>query len=72
LRNVVERARVAAGEHEIAALRGESKRNATADAAARSGHERDLSLQPKLHFNNSPHDADGAVMLNLSHRRGRG
>src|SRR6516162_6125713 len=49
LRNAVERMRVAAGEHEIAARFGESEGNATADAAARSGHERDLPRQPKLH-----------------------
>jgi len=49
LRNVVERACVTTGEHEIAALLGESESDAAADAATRSGHERDLSLQAKLH-----------------------
>src|SRR5262245_64592878 len=49
LRNLVERAFVAAGQQEIAARLGESQRDAAANAAARSGHQRDLSLQPKLH-----------------------
>src|SRR5262249_50119882 len=65
---------VATGEHEVAALLGESESDGTADAAARSGHERDLSLQPKLH-SPPPHacsDADGAVVVNLSHWRGGG
>src|SRR5262249_46295539 len=74
LRNLVERGSVATGEHEVAALLGESESDGTADAAARSGHERDLSLQPKLH-SPTPHacsDPDGAVVVNLSHWRGRG
>ena len=49
LRDVFERARVATGEHEVAALLAESQRDAAADAATRSGHERDLSLQSELH-----------------------
>ena len=49
LRNLFERMRVAAREHEVAALLGESESDAAADAAARSGHQRDLSLQAKLH-----------------------
>jgi hypothetical protein len=71
LRNLVERAFVAAGEHEIAARLGESQRNAAADAAARSGHERDLSLQAKLH-SAIPLKRGCDVMVNLSHWRGRG
>src|SRR4029450_230039 len=47
--HLLQRLRVAAGEQEIAALIGKSQGDAAADAAARTGHERDLSFQSKLH-----------------------
>src|SRR5262245_8187165 len=47
--HLLQRLRVAAGEQEIAAFLGESQGDAAADAAARTGHERDLSIQSKLH-----------------------
>ncbi len=49
LRHVRERRLVAPREQEVAALRGQGQSDAAADAAARSGHQRDLSLQPQLH-----------------------
>ena len=47
--HIIERGRVARGKQEVAALLGERQRNAAADAAARSGHQRGLSPQSQLH-----------------------
>ena len=40
---------VGAGEEYVAAFAGQRHRNAAADAAARSGHQRDLARKSKLH-----------------------
>src|SRR5262245_20045178 len=48
-RDFVERRGVAAGQQQIAAFIGKRQRYAAANAAARSGYQRDLSLQPELH-----------------------
>ena len=47
--HLVERGRVAAGEHEVAALVREGERNAAADAAARSRSPARLPPQAQLH-----------------------
>ena len=48
--DLIERRRIAAGQHHVAAFGRQSQRDAAADAAARSGHQRDLSLQSHFHF----------------------
>ena len=48
-RDLVERAGVARSQHQVAAFVGEGERNAAADAAACSGHQRDFPLEAKLH-----------------------
>jgi hypothetical protein len=48
-RDIVERRCVAAGQQQVAAFVGKRQSDAAADAAARSGHQRDLPLQPELH-----------------------
>src|SRR5258708_36874947 len=40
---------IASGQHQVAALLRQRERNAAADAAARSRHQRDLSGQFKVH-----------------------
>src|SRR5215471_11929626 len=47
--NVLECLHIAPCEQKIAALGGQSQGDAAADAATRTGYERDLSLQSKLH-----------------------
>ena len=47
--DLVERLLVAAGQHHVAAFGRQRQRDAAADAAARSGHQRDLALQSQLH-----------------------
>ena len=49
-RDLVERRRVAAGQHHVAAFGRERERDAAADAAARSGHQRDLAFQFEVHL----------------------
>jgi hypothetical protein len=68
-RNVFERRPVAAREQEIATLAGKGLGNAAPDAAARSGHERNLALQPQLH---SSLPLLSLCLAILSHWRGRG
>jgi len=67
-RDVFERRQVAAREQEIATLVGKGLGNGAADAAARSGHERNLPLQPELH----PPPLLSFRFAMLSHWRGRG
>ena len=43
-RDLAERLLVAAGQHHVAALGRQRQRDAAADAAARSGHQRDLAF----------------------------
>ena len=50
LGDFIKRRRVAAGQHHVAAFGRERQRDAAADAAARSGHQRDLTLQSQFHF----------------------
>ena len=49
--DLVERLFVAAGQHHVAALGRQRQRDAAADAAARSGHQRDLAFQAQVHRN---------------------
>ena len=52
--HLFERFLVAAGQHHVAALGGERQRHTTADAAARSGHQRDLAFPPRWRLARSP------------------
>src|SRR5258708_39914622 len=45
---------IASGQHQVAALLRQRERNAAADAAARSRHQRDLSGQFKVHAYPAP------------------
>src|SRR5262249_36448598 len=49
-RGLVEQSLIAPGEQEIAALIRKRLGDRAPDAAARAGHERDLSLQSKVHW----------------------
>ena len=48
VRDLVERGLIARGQQQIAAGAGKFKRDASADAAARAGHQRDLALKFKF------------------------
>ena len=54
-----ERRGVAPGQHQVAALLGQRQRNAAADPAARSGHQRDFSAQSQVHVRDALKDVHG-------------
>ena len=56
---LAERRGVAPGQHQVAALLGQRQRNAAADAAARSGHQRDFSAQSQVHACDALQDVHG-------------
>jgi hypothetical protein len=53
-RHLAQRGLVASGQHHVAALLRQRERHAAPDAAARAGHQRDLSGQSKVHADLAP------------------
>jgi hypothetical protein len=62
LGDLLERRHIAPGEHQVAAFGRECQGNAATDAAARSGHERDLALEAQFHPSPPASASDGDLI----------